>query len=1212
MMDYKYRKMCCNKCRDYEESDMNGWRCDTCSSPADTYTEWCFEERCKELNNGFDIITEWRTRKKQHIACLETIAFDFQHFSRHDETHSINILESIEMLLGKKRIKLLSAGDLWMLLECAYMHDIGMSLSYQEIIDLWENDEIFHEYIESAIVGENIDARKAAEYYEIISNKLHEINNSNRDKSCLEMIFPKSWPVELAKSISLLVTEYIRSHHAELVWKRKTMVDVNRDSIIPDRLYHAMYTACDLHGKNFEEILEKLKPCCKGFGNTKIHPRFAAAMLRIGDMLDMDNNRFNPRAIEHYGKLPYVSMLHLEKHKAITHIAICESGIEAEAVSKDTEVCNVINDWFDGINKETKDLICYWNEIVPHELKGCLLQKSECSVFLESEKGEKNHYISKSELSFEVNKKKLIDVLIGNNIYSNSMDFIREYLQNALDAVKMQLWFDLKDKKYRFNEDLNHNVNIDDLTPFDIGKKIYDDYEIIIGIDLDMKAGKVKLTFKDHGIGMEKECVDALAKIGTGWRGRNRYSSEINRMPKWLRPTGGFGIGIQSAFMVTEQVNITTRDECSEKGCRLTLNSPKKRGTVQKKEGIICDRGTKVEVEFDIEKIFESNYKYRQIKEEMNRGNIEKGTWAESLITQFTASDYFNENKIMDYIVDFMEKYVKVMLPCSFIPVRIDYKKNKLSEDVQIRNKNILFEEKLADKICSKKISLEETQYLCILYKEKLNTTSIIEMKTVPLHLIIWDEKQCIAYYLHFDWNNDSRVENICFKNILVKDEILLNHKWNKHFKVIVDYMGFNAEEILKIHRDKFNDKFTNLYKNEVYDIVYNLYFEMIDSVQGDALINTDYDQEKNTLKMLLLRMMYAKDSYKKLPKFVIKDDVIGKKMEWNKGMLLEGDIQRLEVYKVLKNLESIMLENKGAIVVELNRDVEDKKNTNVISQKNTKIWYQMFCEEGIKEKKVEIYNEMYEEYLWKPEEEQDDLTIEEQAWITEEVEKKYLEFCEAEKRFDKMFIPLDILFDNDMIVIIGEYAELLLNLPDTEIHTFQIASCSSKYAYITKKQKKAEKHGQQFYQDSFYKAKAPGARYIAKNVEKELFPNLQVERVPYGEMEGIEKPFIISPIDYEAYSEIVKLKLSKMQAAQRRESVISYNEQEDSISRRVPYNSFQKCVVDTSSYPLLVDYVYNQQYSRRKAGEGISKTEIRRDYEKYIRHIYDAVIDKE
>ena len=46
-------------------------------------------------------------------------------------------------------------------------------------------------------------------------------------------------------------------------------------------------------------------------------------------------------------------------------------------------------------------------------------------------------------LHFEISQKKAFEIIEGSNIYENKLVFIREVLQNAMDASKIQLWRDL-------------------------------------------------------------------------------------------------------------------------------------------------------------------------------------------------------------------------------------------------------------------------------------------------------------------------------------------------------------------------------------------------------------------------------------------------------------------------------------------------------------------------------------------------------------------------------------------------------------------------------------------------------------------------------------------------------------------------------------------------------------------------------------------------
>ena len=376
-----------NRMREFE--NMSAWRVEDCPAYADTYIEWCFEKRCKEYGNGVYILTEWRERKKQYISYLRASVFDFQHYSRHDDSHSISILEAIEMLLGKERVDKLSIGDLWLLLESAYSHDMGMNLRYEELVNLWKRSE-FREYIE-AVIHDERPGHDAVAFYKVVDNLLNSRVRFDNLEHYLERHpevadqycnIDESWPVAMERGIQEIVSEFIRQEHAKRLQDSINKLDENSDPIVPIRLYKLMVRVCICHGGTYNDIL-KLPSCEKGFGNSRIHPRFAAALLRMGDLLDMDNNRFNVRAIEHYGILPYMSSLHYKKHRDITHLAIRPDRIEAEAVCTEADVCVVINNWFSMLSEEIKNLICHWNEMAPDDIKGCLLTVNPFKIYYE-------------------------------------------------------------------------------------------------------------------------------------------------------------------------------------------------------------------------------------------------------------------------------------------------------------------------------------------------------------------------------------------------------------------------------------------------------------------------------------------------------------------------------------------------------------------------------------------------------------------------------------------------------------------------------------------------------------------------------------------------------------------------------------------------------------------------------------------------------------
>ena len=49
-----------------------------------------------------------------------------------------------------------------------------------------------------------------------------------------------------------------------------------------------------------------------------------------------------------------------------------------------------------------------------------------------------------TDLKIAISQEKAFDIIEGYNIYDDKFVFIREVIQNALDATKLKLWQDLK------------------------------------------------------------------------------------------------------------------------------------------------------------------------------------------------------------------------------------------------------------------------------------------------------------------------------------------------------------------------------------------------------------------------------------------------------------------------------------------------------------------------------------------------------------------------------------------------------------------------------------------------------------------------------------------------------------------------------------------------------------------------------------------------
>ena len=148
---------------------------------------------------------------------------------------------------------------------------------------------------------------------------------------------------------------------------------------------------------------------------------------------------------------------------------------------------------------------------------------------------------------FKAESKRLFDLMI-NSIYTHKEIFLRELISNASDAL---------DKLY-----------YQSLQSGDTGIK-RSDFQINVAADKDARI----LTISDNGIGMSKEDLEAnlgtIAKSGSlAFKEEHSDEGKDNKEKKAIDIIGQFGVGFYSAFMVADEVVVTSKAYGSEQSYR--------------------------------------------------------------------------------------------------------------------------------------------------------------------------------------------------------------------------------------------------------------------------------------------------------------------------------------------------------------------------------------------------------------------------------------------------------------------------------------------------------------------------------------------------------------------------------------------------------------------------------------------------------------------
>jgi hypothetical protein len=157
----------------------------------------------------------------------------------------------------------------------------------------------------------------------------------------------------------------------------------------------------------------------------------------------------------------------------------------------------------------------------------------------------------------------------------------------------------------------------------------------------------------------------------------------VREMPKWLQPSGIFGIGFQSIFQLTQKVTIRTKDFFDEQYQEITLHSPDsaKNGAIllEKKDSTHAIKpGTKL--------IFE--YKTKTIPNSIPMGHSESYT---KLIAD--SYDYFLSESLDTEIAKVIDEISKFS-SSSYFPVELLMDNEKLDLNKTLKKPFKYFDEK--------------------------------------------------------------------------------------------------------------------------------------------------------------------------------------------------------------------------------------------------------------------------------------------------------------------------------------------------------------------------------------------------------------------------------------------------------------------------------------------------------------------------------------
>ena len=455
-------------------------------------------------------------------AKLSQIRDTFPTYTIHDREHADNVVDLMGELLGA-RVRDLSAVEAAMLVLSAYFHDTGMAFSAQERKSLQSTEHFARFLMEYPAAEVAVETAGSIEVPVGVAESFCRWRHAERVFQVLHEVAGYApqllqWGVV---DISEQLGHVCRSHN------------LDAGLLIDDAIFSIDFLAeCDT--------------------------RFIAVLLRLADMLDFDRSRSPDQLYRDLGlalsSAPHRKTSDLEWRK---HLASDGFVFPAER-APGYPIAFIAGPDEPAVEHDIRQFL----DLIEGELGRCGSVIRSCSdrwrthplpgrIDRNNLRG--NGY-SYGEYRFTLDQHQILNLLMGERLYQDPYTFIRELLQNALDASRHR----------EFHERAAGNVSF-----------VCEPVRISSWLDSD---GYHWVEVADYGMGMTEEIIrNFLLKVGRSYYSSSRFEADVIRYSRRTHdhfcPVSRFGIGLLSCFIVGDRVEVFTR-HAVEGGGPIRLSLP--------------------------------------------------------------------------------------------------------------------------------------------------------------------------------------------------------------------------------------------------------------------------------------------------------------------------------------------------------------------------------------------------------------------------------------------------------------------------------------------------------------------------------------------------------------------------------------------------------------------------------------------------------------
>jgi hypothetical protein len=344
-------------------------------------------------------------------------------------------------------------------------------------------------------------------YFLVAGAYLHDIGMVNFPKLIEEN--------EIGKKEDLV--ECIRDTHH--IRSEKFIIENYKDLMIDDPHQATIIgSICRGHRKENLNNMDLFDPSLI-YIKCPINIALLSSLLRIADELDLTFERAPLIVYEHVPPRNEISNDEWQKHLKITGVAKHPEDsliIKCSAICENSNIHRALRNLEIKINNELDNLVEHL-----HQYRDC--RKEVPRKFIIDIKSINYKY---HDFRFSLQEKEIINLLMGEKLYNNKAESLRELLKNSVDACR-----------FRKDELMKQGLNYEPKITFN---SVPDEHKIIV---------------EDNGMGMDEYIIEShFTKIGRSFYRSEQFLKNIHN----FEPVGELGIGVLSYFMIADKVTIET------------------------------------------------------------------------------------------------------------------------------------------------------------------------------------------------------------------------------------------------------------------------------------------------------------------------------------------------------------------------------------------------------------------------------------------------------------------------------------------------------------------------------------------------------------------------------------------------------------------------------------------------------------------------------